>query len=59
MWNKAVVQDNGARLKDRGYHFVGPERGFSATGEMEQGFMANIGAIIAKLIEVGGADRAA
>ncbi len=53
------MQDNGASLKDRGYHSTGPERGLSATGEMEQGFMANIGAIIAKLIEVGGADRAA
>jgi phosphopantothenoylcysteine synthetase/decarboxylase len=59
MWDKAVVQDNVARLKDRGYHFVGPERGLSATGEVEEGCMANLGAIIAKLIEVGGADRAA
>ncbi len=55
MWSKAVVQDNVARLKDRGYHFVGPERGLSARGEIAEGRMASIGAIIAQLIEVGGA----
>ncbi len=57
MWAKAVVQDNVARLKERGYHFVGPERGISATGEIAEGRMANIGAIIARLIEASGAER--
>lgn len=57
MWNKAVVQHNVARLKDWGYHLVGPERGLSATGEMAEGRMANIGAIIGKLIEVSDAKR--
>lgn len=52
MWAKAVVQENVAKLKERGYHFVGPERGISSTGEMAEGRMAGIGAIIAKLIEV-------
>jgi len=52
MWNKAVVQDNAARLRGWGYHFVGPERGLSANGEMAEGRMADIGAITAKLIEV-------
>ena len=57
MWTKAVVQDNVARLNSWGHHFVGPERGLSATGEMVEGRMANIGAIIARLIEVSGAKR--
>ena len=57
MWNKVVVQDNVSRLKERGYHFVGPERGLSATGEVTEGRMANIGAIIAKLTGVSGTER--
>ena len=52
MWAKAVVQENVAKLKERGYHFVGPERGISSTGEVAGGRMANIAAIIARLIEV-------
>ncbi|MEW6231728.1 MAG: flavoprotein [Chloroflexota bacterium] len=54
MWIKAVVQDNVARLQERGYHFVGPERGISTTGEVAEGRMANIGVIIAKLIDLAG-----
>lgn len=57
MWTKAVVQENVAKLKERGYHFVGPERGLSATGEITEGRMANIGAIISKLVEVSKAER--
>jgi len=41
-----------AKLKERGHHFVGPERGISSTGEVAEGRMASIGAIISKLIEV-------
>ncbi len=52
MWIKPVVQENVAKLKQRGYHFVGPERGISSTGEVAEGRMANIGAIISKLVEV-------
>lgn len=52
MWAKAVVQDNVTSLKERGYHFIAPERGISSTGEVAEGRMANIGAIIARLIEV-------
>lgn len=59
MWIKPVVQENVAKLKERGYHFVGPERGISSTGEAGEGRMASIGAIIAKLIEVSGAKREA
>lgn len=52
MWTQTVVQENVARLKVRGYHFVGPERGISSTGEVAEGRMATIGAMISKLIEV-------
>ena len=59
MWTKAVVQENVAKLKERGYHFVGPERGISSTGEVAEGRMASIGAIIARLIEISEAERRA
>ena len=52
MWTQAVVQENVARLKGRGYHFIGPERGISSTGEVGEGRMASIGAIISRLIAV-------
>ena len=54
MWSKAVVQDNVARLRERGYHFVGPEPGISTSGEVAEGRMAAIGAVISKLIKVSG-----
>ncbi len=57
MWTKTVVQENVAKLKERGHHFVGPERGISATGEMGEGRMASIGAMISKLIEVSEEER--
>lgn len=57
MWTNPVVQENVARLKGREYHFVGPERGIASTGEVGEGRMANIGAIIARSIEVSGAER--
>ncbi len=52
MWAKPIVQENVARLRAQGYHFVGPERGISSTGEVADGRMASIGAIIGRLIEV-------
>jgi len=52
MWANPVVQDNVARLKGRGYHFVGPERGMMTLGQVGEGRMASIGAIIARLMEV-------
>ncbi len=57
MWLNPMVQENVTRLKRLGYHFVDPERGISSTGEVGEGRMANIGAIIARLIEVSGAER--
>ena len=57
MWTKAVVQDNVAKLRGRGYLFIGPERGISSTGEVAEGRMASIGAIISKLVEASQAER--
>jgi len=57
MWTNPIVQENVARLKGFGYYFVGPERGISSTGEVGEGRMANIGAIISKLAEVSEAER--
>lgn len=57
MWLKPVVQDNVARLEEQGYQFVGPERGLSSTGEVAEGRIANIGAIISKLVAVSQGER--
>ncbi len=57
MWLNPIVQENVARLKGLGYHFVGPERGISSTGEVGEGRMASIRAVIARLIEVSGVER--
>lgn len=52
MWSKPILQRNVATLKDVGYHFVPPEIGLQASGEMGEGRMASIGNIIAALQEL-------
>lgn len=52
MWANPIVRENVAKLKRLGYHFVGPEKGLLATGDIGLGRMANLNAIIRKLIEV-------
>ena len=54
MWRSPVVQENVARLRARGYRFVGPERGLSTVGEPTAGRMATLGAMIAGLLQVAG-----
>ncbi len=41
MWKNPIVQNNVARLRDAGYHFVGPEAGDLACGEAGAGRMSS------------------
>ena len=56
MWLSPAVQENVARLRARGYRFVGPERGLSTAGEPAEGRMASIATILAGLVRAGGED---
>jgi phosphopantothenoylcysteine decarboxylase/phosphopantothenate--cysteine ligase len=56
MWRHPVVRDNVARLKKLGYHFVGPESGRLACGDVGPGRMSepeDIVAALAKLMKPG------
>ena len=46
MWTAAVTQENAARLKARGVHFVGPDAGFLACGDTGSGRMSEPAAIV-------------
>lgn len=54
MWTNPIVQGNIGRLRELGYHFVEPRVGVLATGERGMGCMAEVNAIMARLIEVAG-----
>jgi phosphopantothenoylcysteine decarboxylase/phosphopantothenate--cysteine ligase len=47
MWEHAAVRENVAALRSRGVHFVGPEEGELADGEVGMGRMATLEAIVA------------
>lgn len=49
MWKNKITQENVARLKKLGYHFVEPEKGELACGCGGIGRMANLDAIIKKV----------
>jgi phosphopantothenoylcysteine synthetase/decarboxylase len=51
MWANPILQRNLETLKGVGYRIVPPETGLQATGDVGQGRMANIGAILAALNE--------
>ncbi len=46
MWNNPIVQDNVAKLKKNGYHFIGPEKGKLASGKEGIGRLAEIEKIV-------------
>jgi len=52
MWKKPILQRNIETLKGAGYHFVPPETGLQASGEVGEGRMAGIPNIIAALQEL-------
>ncbi len=52
MWANPILQRNLEILKGVGYHIIPPETGIQATGDMGEGRMANIGAILTTLNEL-------
>jgi phosphopantothenoylcysteine decarboxylase/phosphopantothenate--cysteine ligase len=40
MWAKAAVQRNVAQLKEDGYHFSGPDKGWLSCGQVGAGRMS-------------------
>ncbi len=54
MWAHAAVQANCAVLRERGVRFVGPETGRVACGEPGTGRMAEVGVILAAVLEALG-----
>jgi len=52
MWAKPILQRNVATMKSVGYHFVQPEIGLQASGEIGEGRMASLPNIIAALQEL-------
>ena len=52
MWANPILQRNIETLKGVGYRIVPPETGLQATGDVGEGRMANIGAILAALTEL-------
>ena len=47
MWRDAATQHNAERLRQLGYHFVGPEEGAQACGDTGAGRMSEAAAIVA------------
>lgn len=52
MYQSPLVQENIAKLKKMGYHFVGPETGRLATGREGQGRLSEPEEILARALEV-------
>ncbi len=46
MWENPITQENVAKLKTRGYRFVGPAYGRLASGRMGKGRLASLGRIM-------------
>ncbi len=58
MWENPIVQRNVHTLREMGYRFVGPERGFLAEGYEGMGRLAGEEAILAALAEAADAAEA-
>lgn len=54
MYNNKIVQGNIQKLKDYGYHFIEPDCGVLACGDVAVGKLADIKKIVAKVKEVLG-----
>ncbi|RMF97917.1 MAG: bifunctional phosphopantothenoylcysteine decarboxylase/phosphopantothenate--cysteine ligase CoaBC [Gammaproteobacteria bacterium] len=53
MWRHPATQENCARLRARGVHFIGPDEGEQACGDMGPGRMAEPERIAAELLQPG------
>jgi phosphopantothenoylcysteine decarboxylase/phosphopantothenate--cysteine ligase len=58
MWANPILRRNLATLTGAGYHVIPPETGLQATGDVGEGRMAHIGAILAALGELSQTIRA-
>ncbi len=52
MWQNPIIQSNSSRLKEMGFHFVGPGYGELASGEIGRGRFALIDEIVGKIKEI-------
>lgn len=52
MWNNPLLQENVRKLKQLGYHFVGPEEGDLASGGRGMGRLASVERIVGKVEEI-------
>jgi phosphopantothenoylcysteine decarboxylase/phosphopantothenate--cysteine ligase len=57
MYHQPSVQANIARLRELGYHFVGPVTGRLARGEQGEGRLAEIDEIVARIVELLGSKK--
>jgi phosphopantothenoylcysteine synthetase/decarboxylase len=46
MWENPIIQDNFAKLKKNGYHFIGPEKGKLASGKEGIGRLVDVEKIV-------------
>ena len=52
MWTAQVTQENAATLKKRGVHFVGPDAGFQACGDVGSGRMSEPADIVEAICDI-------
>ncbi len=52
MWTAQVTQENAATLKKRGVHFVGPDTGFQACGDVGSGRMSEPADIVEAICDI-------
>jgi len=57
MYQNPIVQEKIARLKELGYHFVGPVEGKLARREVGMGRLAEIEDIVDKVVQVSGGEK--
>ncbi len=52
MFKHKITQENIARLKAAGYHFIGPEKGHLVCGERGIGHLADVDQIVAQTLKI-------
>jgi phosphopantothenoylcysteine decarboxylase/phosphopantothenate--cysteine ligase len=52
MWNNQAVRENVETLRRRGHHIVEPEAGMLACGTEGEGRLADVGVIVARILEL-------
>jgi phosphopantothenoylcysteine decarboxylase/phosphopantothenate--cysteine ligase len=57
MYENAAVRENVAKLKERGYHFIGPEHGHLACGDEGPGRMSEVDEIHSMITDILGVKK--